>query len=63
MVKVMSIMPTYDTDGELLSCSVNVEITLASGELGNASFTLGANEIDFEAIGESIKVKIQNGLA
>ena len=63
MVKVMSIMPTYDTDGGLLSCSVNVEITLASGEPGNASFTLGANEIDFEAIGESIKVKIQNGLA
>lgn len=63
MIKVMSIMPAYDSGGQLLSCNVSVEIKLASGETGTASFLLGTDEIDFNAIGERIKQKVLQGLS
>lgn len=55
-------MPTYDSEGVLLDSTVSVEIVLESGEVGNASFILGASEIDFNTIGESIKQKVLQGL-
>lgn len=62
MIRVLSVMPSYDPAGKLLSSNISVEIVLASGEVGSANFTLGADEIDFNAIGENIRHKMLQGL-
>lgn len=62
MIRILSIMPAYGADGKLINSNISIEIVLASGETGNANFVLEPGEIDFEAISESIKLKLQKGL-
>lgn len=62
MIRILSVIPFYDASGKLVNINVSIELVLATGEKGNANFVLEPDQIDFSAISESIKSKLQNGL-
>lgn len=63
LIKILSITPMYDAEGNLLTNNVGVEILLDSGEIGHATFEMSAEEMDvLDTIAEKIKEKILNGL-
>lgn len=63
MIKILSITPMYDAEGNILTNNVGVEIVFESGEIGNATFEMRAEEMNvLDTIAEKIKEKILNGL-
>lgn len=63
MIRVLLVTPVYEADGTLAHTNISVEIKLASGEAGNANFTLSPSEIEFSALSDDIKQKLLKGLA